>query len=105
MRSNINYSSVQRGGVEHINQNIDRVKDIVSDNISQSLERGERLEDLSRRSEALAKSAQQFNRVSRKTRRHECLKNYRSSILGCGFFSAMCYAVAAISCGIALDQC
>ncbi len=105
MRSNINYSSVQRGGVEHINKNIDRVKDIVSDNISQSLERGERLEDLSRRSEALAKSAQQFNRVSRKTRRHECLKNYRSCILGCGFFSAMCYALAAISCGITLNQC
>ena len=101
----MNYSSVQRDELDRINQNIDRVKDIVSDNISQSLERGERLEDLSRRSEALAKSAQQFNRVSRKTRRHECLKNYRSCILGCGFLCGACYVVVAISCGISLDKC
>ena len=91
--------------LEALHQKIEGVRDLVCDGISNSLERGERLEELSRQTRELAQSAKGFQRVARKTRRQECCVAYRYGLWCVGMISVGVVGLGMLSCGFKFDQC
>jgi len=99
-RQQQNYNKV------HIVQSeIDIVKDIVSDNIEKGLEGTDHLEELSRKTTQLCKSAQQFNRNAKTVKNKSCFKLYKMYF--CAFI-AMCLFIwffSSIICGFDFSKC
>eukprot|EP00010_Vexillifera_abyssalis_P007513 CAMPEP_0201548408 /NCGR_PEP_ID=MMETSP0173_2-20130828/4942_1 /ASSEMBLY_ACC=CAM_ASM_000268 /TAXON_ID=218659 /ORGANISM="Vexillifera sp., Strain DIVA3 564/2" /LENGTH=214 /DNA_ID=CAMNT_0047957781 /DNA_START=48 /DNA_END=692 /DNA_ORIENTATION=+ len=60
---------------------VQEVTDVMKDNIERVLERGERLEDLEQRSEALQDSAVEFHSRAKQLRCELCKKNWKLTII------------------------
>uniref|UniRef100_A0A7E4UN51 V-SNARE coiled-coil homology domain-containing protein n=1 Tax=Panagrellus redivivus TaxID=6233 RepID=A0A7E4UN51_PANRE len=66
--------------VKRVQDQVQEVKTIMAENVVRIMERGERLDDIDSRTEALHNSAQSFQQNANRVQRHMCLKNLKWSI-------------------------
>jgi len=67
--------------VSQLQQEVDQVKTVMSDNVLRVMERGERLENLDQRAESLEQSSAAFKTSARRVQRNMCFKNLKWTIL------------------------
>jgi hypothetical protein len=67
--------------VSDLQKQVEEVKTVMSDNMIRILERGERLENLDHRTEALQASSQNFKTTARRAQRSMCWKNLKWTII------------------------
>ena len=91
--------------IGRIKEQIDGVKQVMLENIDTVLERGERIDHLCGRTEALAEEAEGFHKNSRSLKRKMQLRNIKVAI---GIFLALCLlalVISMIACGINFKKC
>lgn len=91
--------------IGRIKEQIDNVKQVMLENIDTVLERGERIESLCDRTEALAEEAEGFHRNSRTLKRKMQMRNIKLAI---GIFLLVCilaFIISWIACGIKFEKC
>uniref|UniRef100_A0A914DX78 V-SNARE coiled-coil homology domain-containing protein n=1 Tax=Acrobeloides nanus TaxID=290746 RepID=A0A914DX78_9BILA len=74
-------SNVPAARINELQQQVAEVKTVMSDNVVRILERGERLENIDSRAEALNQSSQSFKTTARRVQRNMCLKNLKWTII------------------------
>jgi len=67
--------------VNDVQRHVEEVKTIMHDNVVRIMERGERLEDLDSRTDALHQSSQAFQTSARRVQRNFFLKNLKWTII------------------------
>uniref|UniRef100_A0AC34QKE0 V-SNARE coiled-coil homology domain-containing protein n=1 Tax=Panagrolaimus sp. JU765 TaxID=591449 RepID=A0AC34QKE0_9BILA len=67
--------------INQVRQQVNEVKNIMSDNVVRIMERGERLDDLDTRTEALHASSQNFQTTARQVHRKMWFKNLKWTII------------------------
>ncbi|TKR82642.1 hypothetical protein L596_016333 [Steinernema carpocapsae] len=71
----------QPNRVQDLQRQVNEVKTVMSNNVERILERGERLDNLDNRTEALSQSAESFKTSARRVQRHMCKKNLKWTII------------------------
>ena len=85
----LNYSDTKRtqpaistnNKLNKIQTNLDSVKDTMIDNMGKLSERGEKLEDLEKKTEDLYYDANIFERSARRMKRKLCMQNIKKNII------------------------
>ncbi|KAK6110381.1 Uncharacterized protein BM_BM7013 [Brugia malayi] len=72
---------VERGRLAVIRQHVESVKEVMNNNMQRVLERGEQLENIENRTEALTQSSQTFHWTARRVQRRMCVKNAKWIII------------------------
>ncbi|EJW85227.1 synaptobrevin family protein [Wuchereria bancrofti] len=72
---------VERGKLAVIRQHVESVREVMNNNMQRVLERGEQLENIEDRTEALAQSSQTFQWTARRVQRRMCVKNAKWTII------------------------
>ncbi|CAD5220202.1 unnamed protein product [Bursaphelenchus okinawaensis] len=67
--------------INDIQQQILEVKTVMSDNVARVLERGDRLDNLDTRAEALQQSSENFKTTAHRVQRSMCMKNLKWTII------------------------
>ncbi|KAL3123430.1 hypothetical protein niasHT_004602 [Heterodera trifolii] len=67
--------------IEQVRNQLDGVTTVMSQNVERILERGERLDQLDNRSQALHESSQSFTHTSQRVQRRMCLQSMKWSII------------------------
>ncbi|VDN57096.1 unnamed protein product [Dracunculus medinensis] len=73
--------SNQGDRLKELQQEVSGVKTVIQTNVHRILERGDRLENLDGRAEALNQSSENFNLSARRVKRQLCRKNMKWSII------------------------
>jgi t-SNARE complex subunit (syntaxin) len=81
--------------MKRVQQQVQEVKAIMADNVVRVMERGERLEDLDARTDALHASSQNFQTSAHRVHRNMCLKNLKWTII-LGIFVVLIVALIII---------
>ena len=71
----------RRGKLAMVNEKIDSVKEIMSDNIDKMLERGETLEELDQRAESLSAMSKQFHKRAKQVKRFKAWQNAKHGLV------------------------
>ncbi|MFH4976933.1 hypothetical protein AB6A40_003642 [Gnathostoma spinigerum] len=71
----------QPSRISQLKQHVADVKSVMTSNVERILERGERLETLEGRTEALSQSSENFRVMARRVERHMCRKNLKWTII------------------------
>jgi len=94
------------GRLSQVNDEINQVKTIMSENIDQVLQRGERIELLVERSSTLNDSSVTFKKHSKNLRNAMCWKNAKLTIIVILILIVVIYIILAASCGgLGLPKC
>ncbi|EFO14766.1 synaptobrevin family protein [Loa loa] len=64
-----------------IRQQVESIREVMSSNMQRVLERGEQLENIEGRTEALTQSSQTFQWTARRVQRRICVKNAKWTII------------------------
>ncbi|KAI1727205.1 synaptobrevin domain-containing protein [Ditylenchus destructor] len=88
-----NSGQIPPSRVTQLQQEVSEVKTIMQDNVNRILERGDRLENIDQRTEALHASSQNFKTTARRVQRNMCWKNLKWTIILTVF---LCLLVALI---------
>jgi len=67
--------------LETVRQQVNEVKSVMTENVVRIMERGDRLNDLDSRTEALQASSQSFQTSARQVQRKMCWKNLKWTII------------------------
>ncbi|KAI6181357.1 V-SNARE coiled-coil-like proteiny domain-containing protein [Aphelenchoides besseyi] len=67
--------------VSDLQQEVEQVKGVMSENVMRVMERGERLDNLDTRAAALQQSSETFRTTARRVQRNFCLKNLKWTII------------------------
>lgn len=105
MASQLNTYTSDTDRIAQINNEIAAIKEVMLENMEVVLRRGEKLEDLTERSENLAVNAKLFNRNASKLKNHFRWANLRWYILG---FFVLCLIAVGITwgfCGLTFQNC
>ncbi|VDK51791.1 unnamed protein product [Anisakis simplex] len=71
----------QSARMSQLQQQVADVKTVMNSNVQRILERGDRLENLEGRTEALTQSSESFKVTARRVQRHMCMQNAKWTIL------------------------
>ncbi|VDD87186.1 unnamed protein product [Enterobius vermicularis] len=71
----------QSARMSQLQQQVNEVKSVMSSNVQRILERGDRLENLEGRTEALTASSENFKISARRVQRHMCRRNAKWTII------------------------
>ncbi|CAB3409062.1 unnamed protein product [Caenorhabditis bovis] len=96
-------SDEQQGKMNGIKEQVDNVKAIMVQNVERILERGERLDNIERRTEQLHASSANFKMTARKVQRKFCLLNAKWTaicILVCLLVTAVLIVLILHWCGV-----
>uniref|UniRef100_A0A0R3RNJ3 V-SNARE coiled-coil homology domain-containing protein n=1 Tax=Elaeophora elaphi TaxID=1147741 RepID=A0A0R3RNJ3_9BILA len=72
---------MEAGRLATIRQQVENVREVMNDNMQRVLERGEQLENIEGRTEALTQSSQNFQWTARRVHRRMCVKNGKWTII------------------------
>uniref|UniRef100_A0A914I837 V-SNARE coiled-coil homology domain-containing protein n=1 Tax=Globodera rostochiensis TaxID=31243 RepID=A0A914I837_GLORO len=77
------------GHLDQVQQQVNEVRTVMAQNVNRVLERGERLEHLDNRSQALQESSQSFTHTSHRVQRFMCMQSMKWTIIFGVFLSVM----------------
>ncbi|CAG9529736.1 unnamed protein product [Cercopithifilaria johnstoni] len=72
---------METGRFATIRQQVENVREVMNNNMQRVLERGEQLENIEGRTEALTQSSQNFQWTARRVQRRRCVKNAKWTII------------------------
>ncbi|CCD74113.2 V-SNARE coiled-coil homology domain-containing protein [Caenorhabditis elegans] len=78
---NETFPTAQQQRMIDIRRQVDDVRQVMADNVERIMERGERLENMENRTEALRTSATSFKSTARRVQRHFCQKNLKWTLI------------------------
>ncbi|KAF1758929.1 hypothetical protein GCK72_015389 [Caenorhabditis remanei] len=78
---NDSFPSAHQQRMIDIRRQVDDVRQVMADNVERIMERGERLENMENRTEALRTSATSFKSTARRVQRHFCQKNLKWTLI------------------------
>uniref|UniRef100_A0A0N5AMX4 V-SNARE coiled-coil homology domain-containing protein n=1 Tax=Syphacia muris TaxID=451379 RepID=A0A0N5AMX4_9BILA len=76
-----NRQDEQSARMSQLQQQVSQVKTVMSNNVQRILERGDRLENLESRTDALTASSENFKISARRVQRHMCRQNAKWTII------------------------
>eukprot|EP00808_Paulinella_micropora_P031456 g62300.t1 len=100
------YNSMKTDKVQKVREEINQVKDVMIKNIDKVLERGEKIELLVGKTDALDQHAVKFKKQSRQLKHSMWWKNVKLMLLLTLFILVIIYVIAASACGgLGLRKC
>jgi vesicle-associated membrane protein 7 len=105
MSSQLNTFTSSTDRISQVNAEIDSIKEVMMENLDLMLRRGERLEDLFARSEALQQDAALFNRNATKLKSHFRWANIRWYLIALAVIIVIALGITWGLCGLRFQNC